>query len=42
MQNEQDKEYSSFYDSARNNRILKEDTTILLHLTAAISVGCVD
>ncbi len=41
MLNEQDKAFSTFYESARNNKLLKEDTTLMLHLAAAIAVGCV-
>ncbi len=33
-------EWKAFYDSARHNEILDERTTIMLHLGAAMAVGC--
>jgi hypothetical protein len=41
MSNKQDRAFSSFYDCARNNRILDQNTTLMIHLTTALSVGCV-
>jgi len=32
--------YSAFYDSARYNDILKPKTTLMLHMAAAIAIGC--
>jgi len=40
MTNKQDEAFSAFCNSARNNRVLKKDTTLMLHLAAAIAVGC--
>jgi len=36
----QKRAYKEFYDSARNNRILDPKTTLMLHLAAAMAVGC--
>ena len=36
----QGKTYSDFYDSARYNEILEPKTTLMLHLAAAMAVGC--
>ncbi len=36
----QNEAYSSFYDSARFNEILEPKTTLMLHLAAAMAVGC--
>ncbi len=36
----QKKAYTDFYDSARNNDILKPKTTLMLHLAAAMALGC--
>ena len=36
----QKKAYSEFYDSARHNEILPEKTTVMIHLAAAMAVGC--
>ncbi len=33
--------FEAFYDAARNNEVLPAKTTYLLHLAAAIAVGCV-
>ncbi|MDH4210838.1 MAG: hypothetical protein OEV79_05260 [candidate division WOR-3 bacterium] len=41
MSNKQDNAFSTFYESVRNNKLLTQDTTLMLHLAAAISVGCV-
>lgn len=32
--------YQDFYDSARNNDILPQKTTLMLHLAAAMGLGC--
>jgi hypothetical protein len=37
---EQRKAYDNFYNSARHNKILDPKTTLMLHLTAAMAVGC--
>ncbi len=37
----QQKKYEDFYYSARTNEILDPKTTYLLHLAAAMAVGCV-
>jgi hypothetical protein len=34
------KAYSEFYNSARHNDILEPKTTLMLHLAAAMAVGC--
>ncbi len=36
----QKKAYDNFYDSARNNEILDSKTTLMIHLAAAMAVGC--
>jgi hypothetical protein len=36
----QSKTYSDFYDSARHNEILEPKITLMLHLAAAMAVGC--
>ncbi|MBI1921024.1 MAG: carboxymuconolactone decarboxylase family protein [Geobacter sp.] len=36
----QQKRYAEFYDSARNNGILDPKTTLLVHLGAAMALGC--
>lgn len=37
---EQKKAYEGFYDSARHNEILGERETLLVHLAAAMALGC--
>ena len=32
--------FKSFYDSARHNKILDQRTTIMLHLASAMALGC--
>ena len=32
--------FKEFYDSARHNGILDERATLLIHLAAAMAVGC--
>jgi hypothetical protein len=34
------KSWKTFYDSARHNDVLDERTTVLIHLAAAMAVGC--
>jgi hypothetical protein len=36
----QDKAYRAFYASARRNDILDPKVTLMLHLAAALAVGC--
>ncbi len=36
----QQKAYTDFYDSARHNEILEPKTTLLIHLAAAMAIGC--
>jgi hypothetical protein len=36
----QRKAFQAFYDSARNNGILDENTTLLVHLASAFALGC--
>ena len=36
----QKKAFSGFYKSARNNEILGEKTTLLVHLASSMAVGC--
>ncbi len=36
----QQKAFGDFYDTARSNDILEPKTTLLLHLAAAMAVGC--
>ncbi len=31
---------NAFYDSARGNEILEPKTTLMIHLAAAMAVGC--
>ncbi len=32
--------FNAFYDSARGNEILEPKTTLMIHLAAAMAVGC--
>jgi len=32
--------YADFYTSARHNEILEPKTTLMIHLAAAMAVGC--
>lgn len=34
------REFDAFYDAARNNEVLGERTTIMLHLATAMAVAC--
>jgi hypothetical protein len=36
----QGKAYEDFYDSARHNEILEPKTTLMVHMAAAMAVGC--
>ncbi len=36
----QKKAYTDFYNSARHNEILGEKATVLVHLAAAMALGC--
>ncbi len=36
----QNKAYADFYDSARHNEILEPKTTLMIHMAAAMAVGC--
>ena len=37
---QQKRTYEAFYDSARHNEVLAERETILVHLAAAMALGC--
>ena len=37
---DQKKAYAEFYNSARNNNVLEAKTTFLIHLAAAMALGC--
>ena len=32
--------YNAFYDSARQNNILDQKTTLMIHLASAMAVAC--
>ncbi|MFH1487384.1 MAG: hypothetical protein ABII06_00620 [Pseudomonadota bacterium] len=34
------KAYAGFYDSARHNKILEPKTTLMIHMAAAMALGC--
>jgi len=36
----QSQAYTDFYDAARHNEILEPKTTLMIHLAAAMAVGC--
>ena len=38
---ESDRLWKAFYDAARHNDVLDTKTTLLLHLGAAMALGCV-
>ncbi len=40
LPDQQQKAFGDFYDAAHNNGILDPKTTLLLHLGAAMAVGC--
>ena len=37
---QQQKAFGEFYKSARNNGLLDDKTTVMIHLAAAMAVGC--
>jgi hypothetical protein len=37
---EQKKAFNRFYRSARRNKILDPKTTLMIHLAAAMAIGC--
>ena len=37
---EQKVAYDAFYDSAHHNTILEPKTTLMIHLAAAMALGC--
>ncbi len=37
---QQHQAFEDFYDSARHNEILEPKTTLMIHLAAAMAVGC--
>ena len=37
---EQQKAFDQFYSSARNNTVLDEKTTVMIHLASAMAVAC--
>jgi len=36
----QKRAYDEFYDAARNTKVLEPKTTLMLHLAAAMALGC--
>jgi hypothetical protein len=40
LSEKQNRAYRDFYDSARKNDILPAKTTLMIHLAAAMAVGC--
>ena len=36
----QKEKYAEFYKSARENKILPSKTTLMIHLSSAMSLGC--
>jgi len=40
LTSEQMQRFNQFYESARHNEILDERTAVLLHLGAAMALGC--
>jgi hypothetical protein len=36
----QKEKYTEFYDSARYNEFLEPKTTLMLHMAAAMAIGC--
>ncbi len=40
LSEEAGKAWGDFYDAARDNGVLDEKTTVLIHLAAAMSSGC--
>ena len=40
LPNKQKRAFGEFYRSARNNEQLEGKTTLLVHLAAALAIGC--
>ena len=40
LSRKQKKVHTDFYDSARHNEILEPKTTLMIHMAAAMAVGC--
>ena len=40
MASEQMQRFDQFYESARHSEVLDERTTVMLHLGAAMALGC--
>lgn len=40
LPSEQKRTYAAFYRSARKNDILDSRTTLMIHLAAAMAIGC--
>ena len=40
LSKKQKRAYAEFYRSARNNEILDARTTLMIHLAAALAIGC--
>jgi len=40
LSKEQRKSFGAFYESARYNEVLDSKTTLMIHLSAAMAVGC--
>jgi hypothetical protein len=40
MASEQMQRFGQFYESARHSEVLDERTAVLLHLAAAMALGC--
>jgi alkylhydroperoxidase/carboxymuconolactone decarboxylase family protein YurZ len=40
LKSKQQETFGAFYDSVRHNNILEPKTTLLLHMAAAMAVGC--
>ena len=40
QKNPQDRAFDAFYASVRENGVLDEKTTLMLHLAVAMSTGC--
>jgi alkylhydroperoxidase/carboxymuconolactone decarboxylase family protein YurZ len=40
LSEQQQKAFGDFYDTVRNNEILEPKTTLLIHLGAAMALGC--
>ncbi len=40
MSKDSQKAFVNFYNSARNNEVLQPKTTLMIHLAAAMALGC--